>query len=187
MSDEASAPFGDSEVAKDTLFDLLSSPRRRFVLYYLHEENRTITLHDLADEVASWEYEKPIEDLNSQERKRVYVSLYQTHIPKLADSGIIDYDNDTGDITLTDHVNEFGPYLGWEQRTVPWQLYYLGFALVGAVFYGLVSFDVGPFALVNDLVAGLLVIVGFVMIATWQYMVSQRTSVRMPSELIDER
>lgn len=187
MSDKARAPFPDNEVAKDTLFDLLSSPRRRFILYYLHEVSRETTLQELADEVGAWEYDKAVEDLTRQESKRVYVSLYQTHIPKLAKSGIIEYDSDSGDIKLTDHVNEFGPYLGWEERSRSWQPIYLGLAAASIALYGLVAFDVGPFAVISEVVAGLGIVVAFAVVAAWQHVVSRRTSVRMPSDLIEER
>jgi DNA-binding transcriptional ArsR family regulator len=187
MSDKARAPFPDSEVAKDTLFDLLSSPRRRFILYYLHEVSPETTLQDLADEVGAWEYDKAVEDLTRQESKRVYVSLYQTHIPKLAQSGIIEYDSDTGEISLTDHVDEFGPYLGWEERSRSWQPIYLGLAAVSIVLYGLVTFDVGPFAAISEVVAGLGIVGAFVIVAMWHHIASRGASVRMPSDLIEER
>lgn len=187
MSDEAKAAFEDSEVAKDTLFDLLSSPRRRFILYYLHEEEPNVTLQDLADAVGAWEYEKPADQLERQERKRVYVSLYQTHIPKLAESGIIDYDVDSGQIELTDQVNEFGPYLGWEDRPRPWQAIYVGAALMSGLFYLLVTFDISVFALVPEVVAGGIVIGAFAGIAIWHYLHVRRTRVDFPIELIDNR
>lgn len=186
MSEEAKAPFSDGEVAKDTIFDLLSSPRRRFILYYLHEEGDGLTLQELADEVGAWEYEKPIDELTSQERKRVYVSLYQTHIPKLEDSGVIEYDADSGMIDLTSHIDEFGPYLGWEQSSRAWQAVYLGIALVSILFYAAVTFDIGPFAAISQLVAGLTVVATFVAVAIWQYFTSP-SGVRMPDELIEER
>lgn len=187
MSDKARAPFPDSEVAKDTLFELLSSPRRRFILYYLHEVSGETTLQDLADEVGAWEYDKAVEDLTRQESKRVYVSLYQTHIPKLANSGIIEYDSDSGDIKLTDNVNEFGPYLGWEDRSRSWQPIYLGLGAASAALYGLVTFDVGPFAAISEVIVGFGIVAAFSMVATWQFIASRRARVNMPSKLIEER
>lgn len=187
MSDKARAPFSDSEVAKDTLFDLLSSPRRRYILYYLHEESSETTLQELADEVGAWEYEKAVADLTRPESKRVYVSLYQTHIPKLAKSGIIEYDSDSGEIKLTDHVDEFGPYLGWEEQSRSWHPIYLGLAAASIAFYGLVIFGVGPFAAISTTIAGLGIAAAFVIVAAWQYFSSRAASVRMPSDLIEER
>lgn len=186
MSEEAQAPFSDDEVAKDMIFDLLSSPRRRFILYYLHEEGDGLTLHDLADQVGAWEYEKDVDELSTQERKRVYVSLYQTHIPKLAESDVIHYDEDSGVIELTPHVDEFGPYLGWEEPTRPWQAIYLGIAIVSIVFYALAMYDIGPFAFISELVAGMAVVATFVAVALWQYL-TESSGVRMPEELIEER
>jgi hypothetical protein len=187
MSDEASAPFSDSEVAKDMLFDLLISPRRRFILYYLHDlPVGETTLNDLSAEVGAWEYGKPVEELTRQERKRIYVSLYQTHVPTLAEAGIIAYDSESGDIALTDHINEFGPYLGWEEPPWPWQAIYLGTAIVSLLFYGMVTFNVGPFSLVTEVTAGLLVVAAFLVVTAAQYFVTRRAAARLPAELIVE-
>ncbi len=187
MSDELGAPFADQEVARDTLFDLLSSPRRRFTLYYLHEEARTIELGELTEQVAAWEYDKPVEELTSQERKRVYVSLYQTHLPKLADAGIIEYDADSGQITLTDHIDEFGPYLGWSRRELPWGRYYLALAVASAVLYSLVTFEVSVFGQLPEFAAGMGIVVSFALLALAQYYLARRASVEMPRELVSER
>jgi len=40
--------------------------------------------------------ETAIENLSSNERQRVYISLYQSHLPKLDNHGIVTYDKDRG-------------------------------------------------------------------------------------------
>lgn len=82
------------ELSQDLIFDLLSNPRRRFILYYLRIESGPVKLPDLAKEIAAWEYDTPIDELTDQEQKRAYVSLYQTHVPKLVEAGLVDYDTD---------------------------------------------------------------------------------------------
>ena len=100
------AATGQTEHSKDVVFDILRNERRRQVLQFLREHPRT-TLSDLAEHVASLENDKPIHDLTSSERKRVYVGLYQCHLPKMDDVGVIDYDRSRGTIGLR---NESSPY-----------------------------------------------------------------------------
>lgn len=139
----------DEELSQDTLFSLLSNPRRRFILQYLSRVEGPVTLQDLATEVAAWENETDSEDLTDKERKRLYVSLYQTHIPKLDDVGVIEYDQDTGEIQLTDQVSDLSMYLdGDVESDRDWELYYLALAIVGVLVFALIFglFSVGEMA-----------------------------------------
>lgn len=82
-------------IETDQQFHLLSNERRRSVIQVV-DEYGSIGLSELAERVASKEYNKPVDRLDSQERKRVYISLYQCHLPKMDDAGAIDYDCDRG-------------------------------------------------------------------------------------------
>jgi hypothetical protein len=81
--------------------EILSSERRRWVIEFLadQEPTATVTLSDLAEHVASRENACTVRELSSQERERVYVALYQSHLGTLDD--VIDYDNDRKTITPT--------------------------------------------------------------------------------------
>jgi len=61
--------------------------RRRRVLQYLLDVDDEITLDVLAERIAAEENGKDIKQISSQERKRVYVGLYQCHLPKMDDWG----------------------------------------------------------------------------------------------------
>ena len=41
----------------------------------------------------------------------MYVSLYQTHIPKLDSVGLVEYDQENGDVALTDRAHQIDAYL----------------------------------------------------------------------------
>jgi DNA-binding transcriptional ArsR family regulator len=45
---------GNNDLSQDVIFDILSSPRRRYVLYYLRKEGGPIDLTQLAERVAAW-------------------------------------------------------------------------------------------------------------------------------------
>jgi hypothetical protein len=59
----------------------------------------TITLSTLAEHVAARENSCTVRELSSQERERVYVALYQSHLDTLDE--IIEYNNDRKTITPT--------------------------------------------------------------------------------------
>lgn len=174
-------------LSQDVVFDLLSSPRRRFVLYYLNQVDDEVEIGELADEVAAWENETDVEDLTSQQRKRVYVSLYQTHVPKMEDAGIIDYDSDRGTVSLADQAEDISAYLTREENGRPWQRYYLGLAVLGALFYAAVAFEVAVFAALTEFAAGLLIIAAFTITAIAHLIETQRQSTEISTELLDNR
>lgn len=117
---------------KDEVYDLLSNHRRRYVLHYCKRENGTATLSDLAEQVAAWEHDKPVEEVTSAERKRVYTSLQQTHLDRMAEAGIINYDGD--EIELTGEAEELDVYLDIvPAESIPWGIYYLGLSALATV------------------------------------------------------
>lgn len=159
----------DEELSQDTLFSLLSNPRRRFVLQYLNRVDEPVTLQDLATEVAAWENETDPENLTDKQQKRLYVSLYQTHIPKLEEAGIIEYDSDSGEITLTNQAGDLNRYLhGNVEEGRRWELYYLGLALAGVVIYGAVTLIPGLGELSTALI-GLVWVLALAALALTQY------------------
>jgi hypothetical protein len=138
-------------LSKDTIFHLLQVERRRLTLQYLHGRTDTVPLRDLAEQVAAWENEISVVELSSKERQRVYISLYQTHLPTLNKEGIIEYDQDRGTIKRTPRADQFNPYLF---DTVPqdssesstdnalnhrWARYYLGGTLFSTSLLGATS------------------------------------------------
>lgn len=104
---------GGAALPKDDVFHLLQNGRRRAVLRYLAErEEERFVMRDVAEAVAAWENDTTIQQLTSAERQRVYISLYQSHLPKLAEHGVIDYDQDRGTIEPTPLARVLEPYLG---------------------------------------------------------------------------
>ena len=93
-----------TEIPLDVVFDLLSNERRRHVLRYLHTESSSTTLGDLAEYIAAIENDKPESALSSTERKRVYISLYQSHLPKMSSADVIDFDVDRKTVELAENA-----------------------------------------------------------------------------------
>lgn len=71
------------------IYDVLSNERRLAILDLLREEPEW-QLSDLAEEIAARETDERPPPRNK--RQSVYVTLDQTHLPKLDDLDIVDYD-----------------------------------------------------------------------------------------------
>ncbi|GAA0534730.1 hypothetical protein ABNG02_08615 [Halorubrum ejinorense] len=120
----------------DQLFEILKNQRRRRVLRYLIEdENEGVTLDELAEEIAARETGKDIRQITSQERKRVYVGLYQCHLPKMDDYGAIAYNKPRGHIETADNTDLFERYLSVDEDADDsgWTEYHSTLSLVAAV------------------------------------------------------
>lgn len=74
----------------DDLFKMLKNPRRRRIIQHLNKHD-TATVGELTERIAAAENDKDPANLDSQQRKRVYISLYQNHLPDLDDTGIVNY------------------------------------------------------------------------------------------------
>lgn len=98
-------------LSKDELFHVLQNERRRNALRCVSETETPIAIRDLADQVAALETGSAMEELSSDERQRAYISLYQTHLPKLDDVGVVDYDQDAGTIERTSMATQVDRYL----------------------------------------------------------------------------
>ncbi|NUC74360.1 hypothetical protein HTZ84_19025 [Haloterrigena sp. SYSU A558-1] len=139
-----------SDSDRGEIFDLLSNHRRRYAIHYCKREGEPVTLGDLAEHVAAWELDKEVEEITSAERKRVYTSLQQTHLPTLERAEMIEFDNRT--IELTDEASELDVYLDVVPAdSIPWGLYYLGLAAVGSIVMAGLWLEVVPTGAVSAL------------------------------------
>jgi hypothetical protein len=92
-------------LSADDEFALLANRRRRDALGCLFE-HVTVTLADLADEVAIREYDVPLPDISEDDVAEIYFSLYHCHVPKLVDAGYAQYDQEDDLVGLTEHAME---------------------------------------------------------------------------------
>lgn len=122
----------DDALPADVAFELLTNQRRRHVLLILAQTS-PLKLGDLAERIAAQEQDTSPAELTSKQRKSVYTSLYQTHLPKLAESGLVEYDRDRGVVALADRADLVGPYLQPAQVSERrWSRRYLVLALGSA-------------------------------------------------------
>ena len=94
---------GDLGLTMDAAFRLLSDRRRRYVLYHLRDVERVTTLDALTEQVAHWEGTGRDADANAE---RIAVSLVHNHLPKLEESGVVEYDRRQGDVVTAEQFDE---------------------------------------------------------------------------------
>ncbi|TYL39605.1 hypothetical protein CV102_04760 [Natronococcus pandeyae] len=93
-----------------TIFGAFAHHRRRYALRGLRMHENPMSVADLADEVAIRENESPVTEIPAEEVKRVSLSLYHTHIPKLAAANLVQYDRERDSVALTERVEEIEQY-----------------------------------------------------------------------------
>jgi hypothetical protein len=140
----------------DLVFEILKNSRRREVIHYLRdqESDERVALGELAEHVAAIENDTTTDQLTSSQRKRVYVGLYQCHLPKMDDMGVVDFNQDRGHVALAPQADCLTEYLDrpTEDAGVQWHRYYAAISAVGIAIVGL-SLGVG---LASGLAMGLL-------------------------------
>ncbi len=109
--DTLTSEQGDDELSADTILELLANRRRRYLLYALRGQDGPIELSTIAEQVAGWEHDVPPDEVAKNEYKSVYVSSVQCHVPKLADAGVVDHDEDNHTVVLSDNFEQLEPYL----------------------------------------------------------------------------
>ena len=130
-------------VPQGVVFDIFRNERRRRVLKHLDDADGRATLGEMAERLAAVENDKPESQITSQERKRLYVGLYQCHLPRMDESGAVAFDDDRGTIETTEHTESFLDHLPEDGADVEhddrWAQYYLAISALGA---GLLALEV---------------------------------------------
>jgi DNA-binding transcriptional ArsR family regulator len=138
----------DGVVQRDTVFSTLSNRRRRHVVRYLLSDHETVEVRELAQAIAAQENDLRPSELSYKQRKRVYTSLHQTHLPKLDEAGFVTYERDRGRVHLEPLARELVPFIKPPPRVRQWARYYLGVAAGAAVAAGLAAAGVPPLSVV---------------------------------------
>ena len=178
-----------AELSRDDAFEMLSNRRRRYALQFLSDTTGPTSLSDLAERVAAWENETSVDNISASERKTVYTSLQQFHLPKMADAEVIEFDQRAGEVQLTESATDLDIYLELVDRyDIPWSLYYLGLSAVGGILASLAYAGVYPFAAVPFVGWTVFLIAVFTVSSVSHYVLSRRmrlSSNTVPPEVDD--
>ncbi len=160
-----------SVLTKGEIFDLLKNSRRRKIIEYLRGHDGSARLDELAEHIAADENDTTVRQLSSDQRKRVYIGLYQCHLPKMDTLGVVEYDKNRGTVELQDSVSSLVPYMeetddrtGSEERS--WVIPVVATGILVPV--GLGTLGVGALSTIPPAGWTLLSVVGIVLIVLIQ-------------------
>lgn len=163
---EGNRGTSSGDISYDDCFDLLSNHRRRYALHYLQENGDSATLGELSDQIAAWENDIDVEDVSYDERKRVYTSLQQVHLPRMDDMEVVEFDDREGVVEFGPVAKELDIYLEIVRgRDVPWSTFYLGLASFNLLVVVAAALGVPPVAALPGIGLGVFVVTTFLIVA----------------------
>ncbi|MFC7137857.1 hypothetical protein ACFQRB_18260 [Halobaculum litoreum] len=117
--EETTAEAEPRQLPLDVTFEILKNQRRRHVLDRLREVDGETTIGELAEHIAAIENDCDVQALGAQQRKRVYIGLYQCHLPKMDDAGVVAFNQSRGRVELEPEAEQLFEYLvdGDEEET----------------------------------------------------------------------
>ncbi|AHL23106.1 MULTISPECIES: hypothetical protein [Thermococcus] len=103
---------------------ILGNSRRMLMIEYLQKSDGRAELRDMVEYIAENEG-----NTDRKHRKSVYVSLVQTHIPKLEREGVITFKH--GVITLVKVPDDVTVYMETVKKNdISWSSFYIGLSLM---------------------------------------------------------
>lgn len=94
---------------KYEIHEVLRNQRRYHVIEYLQGTIGTVTVTELAESLAERETGESPPPRNI--RQSAYSTLHQTHLPKLDEIGVVDYNKDRKTVELRREVRELDAYM----------------------------------------------------------------------------
>ncbi|SFF87797.1 hypothetical protein SAMN04488063_0627 [Halopelagius inordinatus] len=124
------AETAEDELAESSIHEVLSNDRRRMVIEHLQQSDE-LTLRELSERIAAQETGESPPPRNI--RQSAYVSLQQTHIPKLVGLDIVEYDEREKLVELkrSDKVEVYMEVV--PEGEITWSQYYAGLGALGVV------------------------------------------------------
>ena len=120
------------DLETEEIHDVLRNHRRRLVLDILQAADDPVSVRELSERIGAIEADQDPPPRNV--RQSVYVSLLQTHLPKLDELGIVDYEPEGRSVSVGEGLREVAIFL----ETVPKyglsrSEYYAAVSLLGAL------------------------------------------------------
>lgn len=126
--------FRTRSLPEPVVYEILANPRRRGAIRHLTETagGRSVSLRDLSAAIAAEETGQSPPPRPC--RESVYNSLHQTHLPKLAELGVIDYDREARTVCIRDSARDVDRYLELlSPYGLTWGEYYRTLGIVSLV------------------------------------------------------
>lgn len=176
------------DIPMDEIFHILQNERRRNVLQYLRDTDGPVRMRDVAEQVAAWEHDTTVQALTSDQRQRVYIPLYQSHLPKLDKAGLIEYQQKRGIVERKPLADTFDRFLevnpesesesepepasepaSENTRESEWDDYYIGAAGIGAVILLGAVFELPFFSVFSGIALSAIILLMFTLLTAGRY------------------
>jgi len=110
-----------TDISEDDLYEVLANRRRRFAVHLLKREPEdSVEIGEMAERIAAWENDVEVAEITGSDRKRVYTALQQSHLPKMDDAGVVEFDKDRGTVEPTATLEGVDLYMDVvEGREIP--------------------------------------------------------------------
>ena len=97
----------------DALFEALADSRRRHVLSILLDRPTPLDVETLARAVAAREEAATsAADVPDDVVRRIQIALHHVHLPKLAETGVVEYDYERGAVAVGEEMDAMSPLAG---------------------------------------------------------------------------
>lgn len=184
--DELVSSGSDSgDLSKTEIFDVLRNERRRYVLHYLERTDEgVVELGELATTIAAWENELSVGEVTSSQRKNVYTTLQQSHLPRMDRVGVVEFDRDRGVVRASSEFTDLTVYLEIVPgREFPWHEYYLGLGAVCCALMVALWAGIYPFVAVEPVVWGTVISIVLILSAALHAVSQRRLNLDADEEL----
>ncbi|ELZ91993.1 hypothetical protein C440_16814 [Haloferax mucosum ATCC BAA-1512] len=123
------ATTSEPGLSETRIHEVLSNDRRRMAIEFLQDGD--LTLRELSERIAEAETGESPPPRNI--RQSAYVSLQQTHIPKLVELDIVDYDEESKVVSLAEAADITVYMEVVPEGELSWSEYYAALAALGLV------------------------------------------------------
>jgi hypothetical protein len=117
-------------LSHETIYTILSSRRRRYAVHALKHADEEINLTELSRQITAWEIGVTPQQVEYQQRRGVYTTLKNAHLPMLDEHDLIEYNDEANTVEPSRKLAELNVYVeALQGNEIPWSLYYLGIAI----------------------------------------------------------
>lgn len=88
----------DVSLSHEIIYTILSSRRRRYAVNALKCADEKVDLTELARQITAWEVSVTPQQVEYQQRRRVYTTLKSTHLPMLDKHDFVEYDDEANTV-----------------------------------------------------------------------------------------
>lgn len=106
--------YKEVDIEVDQLSHIISNSRRRQVIKIVSSEptGESMYLEEIAEMMCKQKHNMEEVNRANKEYKRIYISLYQTHCPKLHNSEVVKWDSEDSRMIKTDNTEPVAQLIG---------------------------------------------------------------------------